>query len=118
MNKKIEKIVDDLTIREQISLWNQMCEADNWEDKVYYMSELENIIDLDKPYREVVENFAHGFDHNKAYVYWHLGELHSTNDTDDVINSTDLANFAERCIDEDILTGIYEIDYYEEEEDE
>ena len=66
----------------QFEIWNEFCSDNSYEEYVYYMSDIDDVLYGKTPH-EVLDLVTNDFDAKDEFFYFHVGCLESVNDADE-----------------------------------
>lgn len=94
LSDRIENTIrNDVNSDDIVALWNTFAEKNSYE-RIYFMSDFDEIIGSDRSYHEVKEMLDDDFDESHDYFYFHSGTGYatSTNDPFDIVDVKQLAD--------------------------
>lgn len=115
----IREYIKNLRDYEQVNLWNDYCEAQNYDDRIWYMDEFDDWFYGRSPL-EIVRSLDSSFNPNHAWFYFDgYGDVCSTNYPEtDVIQQDDIAEYIDESGDNLYDSGIAELLESWDEDDE
>lgn len=95
----IREVVEDFKEEKLVELWNEFCDENYYEERIYYLSDDKIINDYfsNKTPAELIR-IGKGVDLDNKYFYFHLNEL---NTTDDIFDVVDIAELVDYIVDND-----------------
>lgn len=105
-NIRIREAVEDFKENELVELWNNYCDENYYEERIYYLSddEINDFFSNDTP-AELIR-IGKDVDLDNKYFYFHLGKL---NTTDNVFDAVEIDELVDYIIDNDDDCGDYEL---------
>jgi hypothetical protein len=96
--ENIREVVEDFTENKLVELWNEFCDKNYYEERIYYLSDDEiNDLFSNKTPAELIR-IGKDVDLDNKYFYFHLNEL---NTTDDIFDVADIDEIVDYIIDND-----------------
>ena len=91
--KEINNIVESFTEKQSIEAWNNYCERNHYEERIYYLSDetIDELFVVETP-SELIR-MGKDVDLDSKYFYFHLGELNTTDDIFDVVDIDELVDY-------------------------
>ena len=109
MNRLEETIIEKIesfTEEQLIEAWNNYCDKNHYEERIFYLSDDEiNDWFSDLTPAELIR-MGSNVDLDNKYFYFHLGELNTTDDIDDVVDESEIVDYV---IDYDDDCGDFEL---------
>ena len=115
--ESIKVVVEDLKEDKLVELWNEFCDKNYYEERIYYLSD-EEINDLfsNKTPAELIR-MGSNVDLDNKYFYFHLNELNTTDNIFDVVEIDELVDYIidndNDCNDTDIRNLLDELEEVE-----
>lgn len=115
--ENIREIVEDFKESKLVELWNEFCDKNYYEERIYYLSDDEiNDLFSNKTPAELIR-MGSDIDLDNKYFYFHLDELNTTNDIFDVVDIDELVDYIidndDDCNDIDIRDLLDELEEVE-----
>ena len=116
--ENIRVVVEDFKENKLVELWNEFCDKNYYEERIYYLSDDEiNDWFSNKTPAELIR-MGKDVDLNSKYFYFHLGELNTTDNIFDVVDIDELVDYIidndNDCNDVDIRDLLDELEEVEE----
>ncbi len=89
-------IFNDVNSDDIVALWNTFAEKNSYE-RIFMMSDFDEVIAADRSYHEVKEMLDEEFDESKDYFYFHSGTGYAVS-TDDPFDVVDVGQLADDII--------------------
>lgn len=92
--EEINNVVESFTEEQSIEAWNNYCDENHYEETIVRLSD--EIIDelfVSKTPSELIR-MGSDLDLDNKYFYFHLGELNTTDDIYDVVDDSEIADYA------------------------
>lgn len=117
--ENIRVVVEDFNEKKLVELWNEFCDKNYYEERIYYLSDDEiNDLFSNKTPAELIR-MGSDVDVDNKYFYFHLDELNTTNDIFDVVDIDELVDYIidsdNDCNDADIRNLLDELEEVETE---
>ena len=115
--ESIKVVVEDFKETKLVELWNEFCDKNYYEERIYYLSD-EEINDLfsNKTPAELIR-MGSNVDLDNKYFYFHLNELNTTDNIFDVVEIDELVDYIidndNDCNDTDIRDLLDELEEVE-----
>ena len=115
--ENIREVVEDFKENKLAELWNEFCDKNYYEERIYYLSD-EEINDLfsNKTPAELIR-MGSNVDLDNKYFYFHLNELNTTDNIFDVVDIDELVDYIidndNDCNDTDIRNLLDELEEVE-----
>ena len=91
--KNIRVAVEDFRENKLVELWNEFCDKNCYEERIYYLSDYEiNDLFSNKTPAELIR-MGSNLDLDNKYFYFHLGELNTTDNIFDVVDIDELVDY-------------------------
>ena len=91
--KNIRVTVEDFRENKLVELWNEFCDKNCYEERIYYLSDYEiNDLFRNKTPAELIR-MGSNLDLDNKYFYFHLGELNATDNIFDVVDIDELVDY-------------------------
>ena len=91
--KSIRVIVEDFKENKLVELWNEFCDKNCYEERIWYLSDDEiNDWFSNKTPAELIR-MGSDVDLDSKYFYFHLGKLNTTDDIFDVVDIDELVDY-------------------------
>ena len=91
--KNIRVAVEDFRENKLVELWNEFCDKNCYEERIYYLSDYEiNDLFSNKTPAELIR-MGSNLDLDNKYFYFHLNELNSTDNVFDVVDIDELVDY-------------------------
>ena len=91
--ENIKEVVEDFKENKLVELWNEFCDKNYYEEVIYYLSDDEiNDLFSNKTPAELIR-MGKDVDLDNKYLYFHLGELNTTDDIFDVVDIDELVDY-------------------------
>ena len=115
--KNIRVAVEDFRENKLVELWNEFCDKNCYEERIYYLSDYEiNNLFSNKTPAELIR-IGSNLDLDNKYFYFHLGELNATDNIFDVVDIDELVDYIidndNDCNDTDIRDLLDELEEVE-----
>ena len=115
--KSIRVVVEDFKENKLVELWNEFCDKNCYEERIWYLSDYEiNDLFSNKTPAELIRMGSNVALDNK-YFYFHLDELNTTDDIFDVVDIDELVDYIidndDDCNDTDIRDLLDELEEVE-----
>jgi hypothetical protein len=112
--ESIRVVVEDFKENKLVELWNEFCDKNYYEERIYYLSDDEiNDLFSNKTPAELIR-IGSGVDLDNKYFYFHLNELNTTDDIFDVADIDELVDYIidndDDCNDTDIRDLLDELE--------
>ena len=117
-NEQILAVLEEMADTDILEAWNNYCDNNNYfDDKIFYMSEFEDIFYNEKITLDFVKNLQDcDFDAEDDYFTWDGSDINTFSDLYEV---ADLGTLADYMDDNEDDLGIYEVgDIFDEEDEE
>ena len=116
--KSIRVVVEDFKENKLVELWNEFCDKNCYEERIWYLSDDEiNDWFSNKTPAELIR-MGKDVDLDNKYFYFHLNELNTTDDIFDVVDIDELVDYIidndDDCNDIDIRDLLDELEEVEE----
>ena len=116
--KNIRVAVEDFKENKLVELWNEFCDKNCYEERIWYLSEDEiNDWFSNKTPAELIR-MGKDVDLDNKYFYFHLNELNTTDNIFDVVDIDELVDYIidndDDCNDIDIRDLLDELEEVEE----
>lgn len=114
----IREVVEDFKEEKLVELWNEFCDENYYEERIYYLSDDEIINDYfsNKTPAELIR-IGKDVDLDNKYFYFHLNELNTTDNVFDVVDIAELVDYIidndDDCNDTDIRDLLDELEEVE-----
>lgn len=104
--EEINNVVESFTEEQSIEAWNNYCDENHYEERIYYLSddEINDFFSNDTP-AELIR-IGKDVDLDNKYFYFHLGKL---NTTDNVFDAVEIDELVDYIIDNDDDCGDSEL---------
>ena len=115
--ENIKEVVEDFKENKLVELWNEFCDKNYYEERIYYLSddEINDLFDNKTP-AELIR-MGSNVDLDNKYFYFHLGELNTTDNIFDVVEIDELVDYIidndNDCNDTDIRDLLDELEEIE-----
>ena len=87
--ENIKEVVEDFKENKLVELWNEFCDKNYYEERIYYLSDDEiNDLFSNKTPAELIR-MGSDVDLDNKYFYFHLNELKTTDNIFDVVEDID-----------------------------
>ena len=115
--ENIREVVEDFKENKLVELWNEFCDKNYYEERIYYLSDDEiNDFFSNKTPAELIR-MGSNVDLDNKYFYFHLGELNTTDNIFDVVDIDELVDYIidndNDCNDTDIRDLLDELEEVE-----
>ena len=115
--ENIKEVVEDFKETKLVELWNEFCDKNYYEERIYYLSDDEiNDLFSNKTPAELIR-MGSNVDLDNKYFYFHLDELNTTDNIFDVIDIDELVDYIidndNDCNDTDIRNLLDELEEVE-----
>ena len=115
--ENIREVVEDFKEKKLVGLWNEFCDKNYYEERIYYLSDDEiNDFFSDKTPAELIR-IGKDVDLDNKYFYFHLSELNTTDNVFDVVDIDELVDYIidndNDCNDTDIRDLLDELEEVE-----
>lgn len=91
--KNIKVVVEDFKENKLVELWNEFCDKNCYEERIWYLSDYEiNDLFSNKTPAELIR-MGKDVDLDNKYFYFHLDELNTTNNIFDVVDIDELVDY-------------------------
>ena len=115
--ENIREVVEDFKEDKLVELWNEFCDKNYYEERIYYLSDDEiNDFFSNKTPAELIR-IGKDVDLDNKYFYFHLGELNTTYNVFDVVDIDELVDYIidndNDCNDTDIRDLLDELEEVE-----
>ena len=115
--ENIREVVEDFKENKLVELWNEFCDKNYYEERIYYLSDDEiNDFFSNKTPAELIR-IGKDVDLDNKYFYFHLNELNTTDNIFDVIDIDELVDYIididNDCNDTDIRDLLDELEEVE-----
>ena len=91
--KNIRVVVEDFRENKLVELWNEFCDKNCYEERIYYLSDDEiNDFFSNKTPAELIR-MGRDVNLDNKYFYFHLGELNKTDNVFDVVDIDELVDY-------------------------
>ena len=115
--KNIRGVVEYFKENKLVELWNEFCDKNCYEERIYYLSDYEiNDLFSNKTPAELIR-MGSNLDLDNKYFYFHLGELNATDNIFDVVDIDELVDYIidndNDCNDTDIRDLLDELEEVE-----
>ena len=115
--KNIRVVVEDFNENKLVELWNEFCDKNCYEERIWYLSDYEiNDLFSNKTPAELIR-MGKDVDLDNKYFYFHLGELNTTDNVFDVVDIDELVDYIidndDDCNDIDIRDLLDELEEVE-----
>ena len=91
--KNIRVAVEDFRENKLVELWNEFCDKNCYEERIYYLSDYEiNDLFSNKTPAELIR-MGKDIDLDNKYFYFHLNELNTTDNVFDVVDIDELVDY-------------------------
>ena len=116
--KNIRVVVEDFKENKLVELWNEFCDKNCYEERIWYLSDYEiNDLFSNKTPAELIR-MGKDVDLDNKYFYFHLGELNTTDNVFDVVDIDELVDYIidndDDCNDIDIRDLLDELEEVKE----
>lgn len=116
--KSIRVVVEDFKENKLVELWNEFCDKNCYEERIWYLSDYEiNDLFSNKTPAELIR-IGKDVDLDNKYFYFHLNELNTTDNIFDVVDIDELVDYIidndDDCNDIDIRDLLDELEEVEE----
>ena len=115
--ESIRVVVEDFKENKLVELWNEFCDKNYYEERIYYLSddEINDLFDNMTP-AELIR-MGSNVDLDNKYFYFHLNELNTTDNVFDVVDIDELVDYIidndDDCNDVDVRTLLDELEEVE-----
>lgn len=114
----IRVVVEDFKENKLVELWNEYCDKNYYEERIYYLSDDEiNDLFSNKTPAELIR-MGSNVDLDNKYFYFHLNELNTTDNIFDVVEIDELVDYIidndDDCNDMDVRALLDELEEVEE----
>ena len=115
--KNIKVVVEDFKENKLVELWNEFCDKNCYEERIWYLSDYEiNDLFSNKTPAELIR-IGKDVDLDNKYFYFHLNELNTTDNIFDVVDIDELVDYIidndDDCNDIDIRDLLDELEEVE-----
>ena len=115
--ESIRVVVEDFKENKLVELWNEYCDKNYYEERIYYLSDDEiNDLFSNKTPAELIR-MGSDVDLDNKYFYFHLNELNTTDNIFDVVDIDELVDYIidndDDCNDIDIRDLLDELEEVE-----
>ena len=115
--KNIKEVVEDFKENKLVELWNEFCDKNCYEERIWYLSDYEiNDLFSNKTPAELIR-MGSDVDLDNKYFYFHLNELNTTDNIFDVVDIDELVDYIidndNDCNDTDIRDLLDELEEVE-----
>lgn len=115
--ESIRVVVEDFKENKLVELWNEFCDKNYYEERIYYLSDDEiNDLFSNKTPAELIR-MGSDVDLDNKYFYFHLNELNTTDNVFDVVDIDELVDYIinndDDCNDIDIRDLLDELEEVE-----
>ena len=115
--KSIRVVVEDFKENKLVELWNEFCDKNCYEERIWYLSDYEiNDLFSNKTPAELIR-MGSNLDLDNKYFYFHLNELNTTDNIFDVVDIDELVDYIidndNDCNDTDIRDLLDELEEVE-----
>ena len=115
--ENIREVVEDFKENKLVELWNEFCDKNYYEERIYYLSDDEiNDFFSNKTPAELIR-IGKDVDLDNKYFYFHLSELNTTDNVFDVVDIDELVDYIididNDCNDTDIRDLLDELEEVE-----
>ena len=91
--ENIREVVEDFKENKLVELWNEFCDKNYYEERIYYLSDDEiNDLFSNKTPAELIR-MGSDVDLDNKYFYFHLNELNTTDNIFDVVDIDELVDY-------------------------
>ena len=91
--ENIKEVVEDFKENKLVELWNEFCDKNYYEERIYYLSDDEiNDLFSNKTPAELIR-MGSDVDLDNKYFYFHLNELNTTDNIFDVVDIDELVDY-------------------------
>lgn len=91
--ESIRVVVEDFKESKLVELWNEFCDKNYYEERIYYLSDDEiNDLFSNKTPAELIR-MGSNVDLDNKYFYFHLNELNTTDNIFDVVDIGELVDY-------------------------
>lgn len=91
--KNIRVVVEDFKENKLVELWNEFCDKNCYEERIWYLSDYEiNDLFSNKTPAELIR-MGKDVDLDNKYFYFHLNELNTTDNVFDVVDIDELVDY-------------------------
>ena len=116
--ESIRVVVEDFKENKLVELWNEFCDKNCYEERIWYLSDYEiNDLFSNKTPAELIR-IGKDVDLDNKYFYFHLNELNTTDNIFDVVDIDELVDYIidndDDCNDIDIRDLLDELEEVEE----
>ena len=116
--KNIRAVVEDFKENKLVELWNEYCDKNYYEERLWYLSDYEiNDLFSNKTPAELIR-MGKDLDLDNKYFYFHLNELNTTDNIFDVVDIDELVDYIidndDDCNDIDIRDLLDELEKVKE----
>ena len=116
--ESIRVVVEDFKENKLVELWNEFCDKNCYEERIWYLSDYEiNDLFSNKTPAELIR-MGKDVDLDNKYFYFHLNELNTTDNIFDVVDIDELVDYIidndNDCNDTDIRDLLDELEEVEE----
>lgn len=115
--ESIRVVVEDFKENKLVELWNEFCDKNYYEERIYYLSDDEiNDLFSNKTPAELIR-MGSDVDLDNKYFYFHLNELNTTDNVFDVVDIDELVDYIidndDDCNDMDVRALLDELEEVE-----
>lgn len=115
--ESIKVVVEDFKENKLVELWNEFCDKNCYEERIWYLSDYEiNDLFSNKTPAELIR-MGSDVDLDNKYFYFHLNELNTTDNIFDVVDIDELVDYIidndNDCNDTDIRDLLDELEEVE-----
>lgn len=115
--ENIKEVVEYFSENKLVELWNEFCDKNYYEERIYYLSDDEiNDLFSNKTPAELIR-MGSNVDLDNKYFYFHLNELNTTDNIFDVVEIDELIDYIidsdNDCNDTDIRDLLDELEEVE-----
>lgn len=115
--ENIKEVVEYFSENKLVELWNEFCDKNYYEERIYYLSDDEiNDLFSNKTPAELIR-MGSNVDLDNKYFYFHLNELNTTDNIFDVVEIDELVDYIidsdNDCNDTDIRDLLDELEEVE-----
>ena len=115
--ESIRVVVEDFKENKLVELWNEYCDKNYYEERLYYLSDDEiNDLFSNKTPAELIR-MGSDVDLDNKYFYFHLNELNTTDNVFDVVDVDEIVDYIidndDDCNDMDVRTLLDELEEVE-----
>ena len=91
--ENIREVIEDFKENKLVELWNEFCDKNYYEERIYYLSDDEiNDFFSNKTPAELIR-IGKDVDLDNKYFYFHLSELNTTDNVFDVVDIDELVDY-------------------------